>query len=413
MEKVILSTGIGRLHLVQSAEAILRKGIDLLLLIGWVPKNTNSWYIKLFAKIIGHKNLIAGLKKRNLPELKGHIKTIAFAEFVTQFLFLLSKYHILISHEKAAKLGWILWGWLSSFKLQNGDIFHVRSCAGQGGAIKKARKLGMKIVVDHSIAYPTFFDKQLKSEYEAEGLHSELDSSNPLWQLAIEDCREADVVLVNSYFVKQTFLDNAYPDEKIKVAYLGVRRDFIGLKTDYNIHNTVKLLFTGDFSIRKGAKYILEACQILDLKNLKYELIVVGTYDSAKKLIDRYTIKNLRLVGHVPQDELKKYLSQSDIYIFPSLCEGCASSGMEALAAGLPVVATFESGLPIENNKTGIVVPAKSAVAIADAIMCYIGNFLLRERVGQNAKQMISAKYTWDTYAEEVVSIYKALLKKS
>ncbi len=411
MTKVILSTGIGRLHLVQSAAAILNKNIDLRLLIGWIPKHPDAWYVKTIAKMVGHKNLVAGLKKRALPELANRTNTIAVAEFFTQFLFLLSKKTSLIAHEKAAKYGWIFWGWLSSFKLNDADIFHVRSCAGQSNAINTAHKRGMKVVVDHSIAYPTFFDEHLKSEYEAEGLRPELVSSNPLWQLAISDCQSADAILVNSYFVKQTFIENGYPEEKVKVAYLGVRGDFVGLKVDYKIDRPLKLLFTGDFSIRKGAKYLLQACQILDARSVDYELVVVGTYEGAKTILERYPIQNLRLVGHVPQDELKKYLSHSDIYVFPSLCEGCASSGMEALAAGMPVVATFESGLPVENEKTGLVIPSKDAKSIADAIMRYMGDSTLREAVGKRASAMIASDYTWEAYADNVVKIYDELLK--
>ena len=413
MAKIILSTGIGRLHLVQSAVAILNKNVDLQLLIGWVPKHPDAWYVKAIAKMIGHKNLVAGLKKRNVPELENRIRTIAFAEFFTQFLFLLSKKTHLLTHEKAARIGWLFWGWLSSFKLNNADIFHVRSCAGQGNAIKIAHKRGMKVVVDHSIAYPTYFDEHLKPEYEAEDMYPELVSSNPLWQLAIKDCQSADEVLVNSYFVKQTFLNNGYPEEKIKVAYLGVRTDFVGLKTLYNISGTLKLLFTGDFSIRKGAKYLLQACQILDTRNLDYELVVVGTNQSAKSLIERYPIRNLKLVGHIPQDELKMFLSRSDIYVFPSLCEGCASSGMEALAAGLPVITTFESGLPVENEKTGLLIPAKNPETIADAIFRYINDSALRETVGKNASAMIASDYTWDAYAQQVNTIYGELLAAS
>lgn len=67
----------------------------------------------------------------------------------------------------------------------------------------------------------------------------------------VSDCEKADVVLVNSDFVKQTFIDTGFDPNKIKVAYLGVRNDFFGLKHDYSIDGKLKILFTGGFGFRR------------------------------------------------------------------------------------------------------------------------------------------------------------------
>lgn len=174
---------------------------------------------------------------------------------------------------------------------------------------------------------------------------------NQLWKEIVEDCNAADILLVNSFFVKDTFIDAGYDVNKIRVVYLGVRKDFFSLKQDYTIHTPIKILFTGGFGFRKGAEYLLRAMQELEKREIKYECIVVGNNSEAHLLLQKYPAKHINLVGFVPQDDLKQYLAESDIYLFPSLCEGCASSGMEAMAAGLPVIATIESGLPIKHKK--------------------------------------------------------------
>lgn len=188
-----------------------------------------------------------------------------------------------------------------------------------------------------------------------------------------------------------------------------MRTDFSRLKTDYTIGDTIKLLFTGSFGFRKGGEYLLEAIKILNSRNIPCELTIVGGTGEATEMLDRYNLPNVRLVGMVPQDELKLYLKNADMYVFPSLCEGCAQSGMEALAAGLPVIATRESGLPIEHGKTGFFIPSKDEQAIVDAVISVSMNIEFRQTVGAAAADMMTC-YTWENYARKVWNIYKQLI---
>jgi glycosyltransferase involved in cell wall biosynthesis len=70
----------------------------------------------------------------------------------------------------------------------------------------------------------------------------------------------------------------------------------------------------------------------------------------------------------VPQDSLKDYLAKADVYVFPSLAEGGASSGVETMAADLPVIPTWESGLAITHGESGWIVPEKSVEKLVNAI---------------------------------------------
>lgn len=114
----------------------------------------------------------------------------------------------------------------------------------------------------------------------------------------------------------------------------------------------------------------------------------------------------------LPQDELKSYLASSDVYLFPSLCEGCASSGMEAMAAGLPVIATKESGFPIISGQNGVIVQSKCSDSIVDALIALKNDKSMREKIGIAAAQDLKASYTWEKYAEKVVSIYEHICSK-
>ena len=173
------------------------------------------------------------------------------------------------------------------------------------------------------------------------------------------------------------------------------------------------LLFTGGFNFRKGAEYILETLRILKTRiGDGFTMDVYGDISESHDLIVRYSQFDLPCTyhGQVPQDDLKRCLADSDIYLFPSLAEGCASSGMEAMAAGLCVVTTKESGLPVEAGCTGRVVPCKNVEAIVDEIVELYNNRSEIDRLGCAAAALIAKNYTWQKYAENVESIYRELM---
>jgi glycosyltransferase involved in cell wall biosynthesis len=407
--KVILSTGIGPLHFMKSAVYLMQL-VDLKVIQSWIPKNTDGLFVRVLSRLIGHKHLSTGLKKRTPKELEGRNFSCTFPDFfLWGFNFISSKLNY-PNKKIIAGCAWYLYGRQSCKFITNADVFHVRSGAGQGGAILKAKKESMKVIVDHSIAHPAYMDKYLSEEYVKNGEVFDLGMESPLFQFTVNDAEMADLLLVNSTFVKNTFLEFGYPSDKIRVVYLGVRDDFFGLKTIYKAQNKIKLLFTGGFGFRKGGEYLLQALQILENEGFQFEMKIVGDYSQAHQLMKKYPVKSILFVGFVPQDELKSYLQESDIYVFPSLCEGCASSGMEALAAGLPVIATVESGFPIEHEKDGIIIPSKNSLFIANAIKLLANDENKRRFLGMNASQKIQQNYTWRNYALQLESVYSELL---
>ena len=408
----------------QSAEWLNRHGVPVWLICGWVPKRHNGVLVKFASRLAG-RDLSFGMKKRQLClDNASRVIPCSFSDFFFHGLCFIDN-HLFAGrfHEWIRLFTWKILGYHIGRVVKNAvkrdsdsAVLHLRSGTGHGGSIAMARKLGVPVVVDHSIAHPAFLDSQLAQEYAKNGKVLDIGLKSPFWRMVAEDCEWADIVLVNSYFVKRTFVEQGFPSDKIKVAYLGVRRDFVGLRNPTTVCGAraeLRLLFTGGFGFRKGGEYILEALKILSQKSSrKFSMDFVGSYEESKDLIEKYKQYDLpiRFHGTVPQDDLKQYLSKADIYVFPSLAEGCASSGMEAMAAGLCVVATEESGLPIDDGRTGYIVPAKNAAAIAEKILALMDDEAEINRIGRNAMDLIRDKYSWDQYAENVKSIYAELL---
>lgn len=395
--KVLLST-FGPLHLIKSAE-YLSKYVDIEVVQGWIPQWWNKWLIGIASKIIG-RDLSKSFGKRIPKVLDGRNHSIAVPEF---YLWSGMRLGINDIEVKAAEM----FGRMTKSYLKTQNIFHVRSGSGQGGAIAKAKAKGMKIIVDHSIAHPAFMDKALRNEYEKNGVGFNLGTDSHFWQLVLKDCEEADRLVVNSYFVRDTFVEAGYDKDRIDVVYLGVREDFQSLKKSYDTDKVFKILYTGSFGFRKGGEYLLKAMEELDKIGFNYELNIVGGYSPDDVLIGKYKPKHVNFIGQVPQDDLTEYLATSDCYLFPSLCEGCAQSGMEALTAGLPVIATYESGLPITDGVNGILIDAANVASIVDAVKRMASGKSLRMNLGTKAAEMMKNQYTWDVYANNMCEVYK------
>lgn len=408
--RVVLSIGYGRLHLVSTAQWLAKAGVVIKLVCGWVPQNPNGWLVRLCSWVIG-RDLSKGMAKRmiRIPAVK--VCALSFADFVDQGMRLANR--LIFGgryNSEVSSLGWCFFGWKSRRYLDGAQIFHCRSGAGRGGAIAKAKRMGMKVIVDHSIAHPAFMDRQLRLEYEKNGARFDLGMDSLFWRQVVRDCEDADVVMVNSFFVRDTFIEQGFSPDKLRVVYLGEREDFFGLRKPKVGDGKLKLLFTGAFGFRKGGEYILKALRILKERGVEFEMDVVGKY--AKHLIKPYSDLAITYYGPLPQDELKTFLADSDIYVFPSLAEGCAQSGMEAMAAGMCVVGTHESGFPITDGESGYIVPSKDAVAIADRIEWLSKNRNEINRVGANAAKLIRENYTWEKYAENVKKLYEELLSR-
>lgn len=410
--KTIVSTGQGRLHLIESAVAIKNTGTEVKVITGWVPsEKLSNNLINNIGRLVGRSNIAYGLRKRQPKELAPkEIKSCTFAEFFIQFLFILSNFKFL-KRDTATVWGWKFYGWSSKRYIKNADIFHVRSGAGHGGAIKKAKKNGMIVIADHSAAHPNEIFSQLLKAYDKTNVP--FNPETGLWKMALDDCMNSDYIQVNSDYVKNSFEKNGFNGKSIIVIPLGIRKDFANLKNSYKIAEPLKLLYTGSFGRWKGAHLIIEAIENLVSLNIKFEIEIIGSI-SDDLIIPEWFLKNenIKLHGHLTQDNLKCYLKNSDIYIFPSYCEGAAQSLKEAMAAGLPVIATEQSGAPIIHLTNGYIIPDNSSQSLTDAIIILSKDEGLRAKLGQNAASTIKTEHTWEKYGKNVAGLYDALLNK-
>jgi len=340
------------------------------------------------------------------------VTPVAWVEFAGTFIKLIQRTRV-IPLDLAYGMEFRLAAWGSRIYLKDADVLLVRSGAGQSGAIRRARKNGMAIVTDHSIAHPAFMHEALREEFARFGLPAGYDSRADLWKLVLRDCADADLLLVNSDFVKKTFVEQGYPAAKIRVAYLGVREEFFNIKRDYRIDGPVRILFTGNFDIRKGVRLLLEAIRQCRRHGLDVRLALMGNLGNGRSCLEPGDDVFFSHTPFAPLTEVAAAFAATDLFVFPTFAEGSSRSGMEAAAAGLPIITTENCGLPLHHGKSVFYVPANECDALSEAIARLSSDECLRQTLGRNAMKTITENYTWMRYGRKVAEYLREAVEHS
>ena len=132
------------------------------------------------------------------------------------------------------------------------------------------------------------------------------------------------------------------------------------------------MINTGLLCLRKGTPYLLEAFRMVAREVKDAELWLTRIiFEDINDLIQRNTDLNINWAPALPHRELARRLRAADIYVLPSLEEGMARTSLEALACGLPIVVTPNTGSNdfVQHRRNGSVVPIRDPRAIADEIL--------------------------------------------
>gem|GEM_PF-2920661 len=187
------------------------------------------------------------------------------------------------------------------------------------------------------------------------------------------------------------------------------------LKTKLAGNDTKIILFVGRLAPIKGVNTLLLAFKDVIITYPNSTLLIIGSGSNKKEYEDfaeNLGIKEkVKFLGYVSHDKLPNYYNIADVYVLPSLREEFSNTIMEAMACGVPVIATDVGGNPylIKNNKTGFLVPARNPKALSEKILYVFNNPEEARKVSFNAIQEIR-KYSGKEIGEKHKRIIKAII---
>ncbi|HLK36951.1 MAG TPA: glycosyltransferase family 4 protein [Polyangiaceae bacterium] len=228
----------------------------------------------------------------------------------------------------------------------------------------------------------------------------------------LEEYAVARFIQTNSTFAKRTFVARGVPEEQIIMCTTGVNLE--RFRPHPKDDATFRFVYAGACTIRKGTHLLLEAFSRLGLPDAELWLIG-GVTDEIVPFLRRYEGPKVRVFGLQPQAKLAQLLSQGSVFVLPSLEEGLATVQAQAMACGLPLLCTpntggedFLSGPGVE----GVVVPAGDAAALAEAMLDLYSHPDAAREMGRRALDRVARGFTWEAYGRAIIATYRSLLDR-
>lgn len=272
-------------------------------------------------------------------------------------------------------------------------------------AFTKARALGRRTVLNYPIAHHRwqyrFFESRARQHPEFAAALPNFGDTAAHGAALDREIGLADVILVGSSFVRDTFVSEGVAPEKLRVIPYGADSQRFTPPGQPRSDGIFRALFVGQIGERKGISHLLQAYRAFQKPDT--ELHLVGDYVQGSEVYRPY--RDLyRHTPNVPQTDLAAIFRTADVFVFPTLVEGMPMVVLEAMASGLPVVATPNGpGDVVRDGIDGFIVPPGDTDAIVARLEQLHADRDLLQRMGNNARQR-AGQWSWGRYARDAAN---------
>jgi glycosyltransferase involved in cell wall biosynthesis len=292
--------------------------------------------------------------------------------------------------------------WVSQH-MQPCDIFDCASSFGIASHRVARQTYRALSVCRRGSSHIRYQDRLLAEEYARWGLPYQRISAYIVAR-ELEEYTTCDMIVVPSSFVYRSFIEQGVADEKLELLPYGV--DVRLFKAVPKEDTVFRVLYVGALAIRKGIIYLLEALATLKLPN--FELCLIGEMeDEIKPFLAKYE-GGFRYLGKLPRQELYWYYSQSSVFVMPSIEEGLANVQPQAMACGLPIIATTNTGGEdvATDGVEGFIVPIRDPEAIREKVLYLYEHPGVQREMSQAALSRAQNVGGWDTYVKKLLEAY-------
>ncbi len=281
-------------------------------------------------------------------------------------------------------------------------------------SFEKLSNINCVKVLERGSSHIQFQHRVLKKEYEKLNLKANLPSEQII-KKELKEYELADYICVPSNFAKKTFVNMGIDKNKVHVFHLGVDLNKFSFEEKKQSKNKkIQIISSGEVSIRKGSHQLMDAFIELNLNNC--ELLFAGNIENGLK--DYFYKKkrdNIKFLGSLDENSLNKIYNESDIFILNSIEDGFGMVIPQAMACGLPIITTFNTGASeiVVHGKNGYVINSGDKLILKEKIKKLYLDQNLRDEMSKNSIQIIYNKFSWDNYGRKVVEFYEQIYKKN
>jgi len=228
-----------------------------------------------------------------------------------------------------------------------------------------------------------------------------------------DELLKAQYHIVASSFSKKAALYDGVKEENIYVVPYGANKSVFKKNPNKNYNGILKVLFVGSIHQRKGIYNLLEAAKNINKNEHRVDFNLVGVgFAGYPDLYNPYR-KYVNYLGYVSFEKLVDLYANSHIFIFPTLGEGYGLVLLEAMSAGLPILASPNCGAAdiIVENENGMLLKPGETSDIIDKINYIDSNRELLKKMSENAEKSTKC-YTWERYEIQLLSAIEDIYNK-
>jgi glycosyltransferase involved in cell wall biosynthesis len=220
---------------------------------------------------------------------------------------------------------------------------------------------------------------------------------------------DADAVIANSEGLAALARRHA-PHQRIGVIPAGADVEGIAAKASYESAGPLKILFVGRLVHRKGLDVLIEALAKLP-PTVHWQLDLAGDgpeWTTLAGLAARHNIADrVRVHGWLKKDALPALYREADLFVLPAREQGMPNALLEAMASGLPVLATRVAGISeaVVDGKTGLLTPPEDPDAMAQALLALAQNQAQREMLGRAGRARAEARFSWTAVTQSWLEV--------
>lgn len=227
----------------------------------------------------------------------------------------------------------------------------------------------------------------------------------------------ADAIAVPTRYAARTFIERGVPADKMLVLPYGtapvatVPERAAPKRAEQS--GPLRVLFAGGVGLRKGVPWLLRAVDAL--KGAAVLDLAGPLAPGMDAVLAREQTRHATFHGPLDRARLERLYARADVFCLPSLEDGFGLVLLEAMARGLPIVASAVTGGSelVDGEDCGLLVPPGDAAALAAALDRLAGDAETRLAMGRRARAKIDADFTWARYGERVLAAYRGVLERS
>ena len=366
-----------------------------------------AWHLRQTAKALETRNALAGIwcTEKNTTSISASRfrRCWPFHAAMRPFYFHAPEIWI----ERAFYSFFPLWRmWLAAQRWPDFQVAH--SIMGFATEIfEQAEKRGALKVVDCPNSHPASYQRYWQRECDQWCPGEKIPIPQWMFDRMRLELARADVVLCPSRFVYDTMLANGIPAEKCFINPFG--SDTALFKPRTAMPAVPRIICVGTICLRKGHQYLFRAFERVKQEFPAGELVCVGGYKHDFRMERPKWEGTFTHYPHLPHSELAKLLQTCTAFVLASVEEGFARVIPEAMASGLPIIATYETGATtlVTDGVEGFIVPARAPEPLAEAMLKLARDPEASRRMGEAAHQKGGERNSWQDYGDRLLAEYE------